>query len=162
MKKRLIITGISLAVLGTGMIVKKLRNKKNNEVKEIKEENIVTEEVAIDEEEPIIADVEDMEIVKEMNENNYVPHNKAKEIMLNTIKNICKKLCEIDKKLNDVNEEEYDIKIDRRMLVIKSYKKECAKKIRNLKRQLILRQKLIVTVRRCIIFTAKLYNKLNK
>ena len=162
MKKRLIITGISLAVLGTGMIVKKLRNKKNNEVKEIKEENIVTEEVAIDEEEPIIADVEDMEIVKEMNENNYVPHNKAKEIMLNTIKNIGKKLCEIDKKLNDVNEEEYDIKIDRRMLVIKSYKKECAKKIRNVKRQLILRQKLIVTVRRCIIFTAKLYNKLNK
>ena len=162
MKKRLIITGISLAVLGTGMIVKKLRNKKNNEVEEIKEDNIVTEEVAIDEEESIIIDVEDMEIVKEMNENNYVPHNKAKEIMLNTIKNIGKKLCEIDKKLNDVNEEEYDIKIDRRMLVIKSYKKECAKKIRNLKRQLILRQKLIVTVRRCIIITAKLYNKLNK
>jgi hypothetical protein len=31
MKKKLIIMGIGLAVVGTGMIVKKLRNKKNNE-----------------------------------------------------------------------------------------------------------------------------------
>ena len=63
MKKRMLLLGIGLAVVGTGMIVKKLRNKKNNEVEEIKEDNIVTEEVAIDEEEPIIIDVEDVEVV---------------------------------------------------------------------------------------------------
>ena len=48
MKKRIIIAGISLAVLGTGIIVNKLR-KRNNEVEELKEGDIVTEEVAIDE-----------------------------------------------------------------------------------------------------------------
>ena len=55
MKKRLIILGLGLAVVGTGMIVKKLRNKKNNEV----EETIETEEVE-----------EMVEMVKETEENN--------------------------------------------------------------------------------------------
>ena len=55
MKKRLIILGLGLAVVGTGMIVKKLRNKKNNEV----EETIETEEVE-----------EMVEMVKEAEENN--------------------------------------------------------------------------------------------
>ena len=61
MKKKLIIMGIGLAVVGTGMIVKKLRNKKNNEVEETIETEEVIEEMAID------AEVQDNEIIKEEN-----------------------------------------------------------------------------------------------
>ena len=71
MKKKLIIMGIGLAVVGTGMIVKKLRNK-NNEVEEIVEEETTMEteeleEVTVDEEDNIeILDCEE----------NYVPKYK--------------------------------------------------------------------------------------
>ena len=77
MKKKLIIMGIGLAVVGTGMIVKKLRNKKNNEVEETIEteeamdveiveeviENEVEEIVVDNEEESIIIDNDEIEVI---------------------------------------------------------------------------------------------------
>ena len=69
MKKKLIIMGIGLAVVGTGMIVKKLRNKKNNEVEETIEteeamDAEIVEEMVIDnEEETIIFDNDEIEII---------------------------------------------------------------------------------------------------
>ena len=62
MKKRLIILGLGLAVVGTGMIVKKLRNKKNNEVEEVIENEV--EEIVVDnEEESIIIDNDEIEVI---------------------------------------------------------------------------------------------------
>ena len=90
MKKKLIIMGIGLAVVGTGMIVKKLRNKKNNEVEEIVEEETTMEteeleEVTVDEEDNIeILDCEE----------NYVPKYK----MLYNLNN--KSIDKLQKKIN--------------------------------------------------------------
>ena len=58
MKKRLIMLGLGLAVVGTGMVINKLRKRNNEEVNEV-EETIETEEVE-----------EIVEIVKETEENN--------------------------------------------------------------------------------------------
>jgi hypothetical protein len=83
MKKKLIIMGIGLAVVGTGMIVKKLRNKKNNEVEETIETEEV-EEVTIDEEDNIeILDCEE----------NYVPkHEKIYKLNNKIINKLQKKI----------------------------------------------------------------------
>ena len=74
MKKKLIIMGIGLAVVGTGMIVKKLRNK-NNEVEEtIETEEAmdveIVEEVIENEVEEIVVDNEEDTLNEELNENN--------------------------------------------------------------------------------------------
>ena len=58
MKKRLIILGLGLAVVGTGMVINKLRKRNNEEANEV-EETIETEEVE-----------EMVEMVKETEENN--------------------------------------------------------------------------------------------
>ena len=58
MKKRLIILGLGLAVVGTSMVINKLRKRNNEEVNEV-EETIETEEVE-----------EMVEMVKETEENN--------------------------------------------------------------------------------------------
>ena len=58
MKKRLILLGLGLAVVGTGMVINKLRKRNNEEVNEV-EETIGTEEVE-----------EMVEMVKEAEENN--------------------------------------------------------------------------------------------
>ena len=58
MKKRLIMLGLGLAVVGTGMVINKLRKRNNEEVNEV-EETIETEEVE-----------EMVEMVKETEENN--------------------------------------------------------------------------------------------
>ena len=87
MKKKLIILGLGLAVVGTGMIVKKLRNKKNNEVEETieTEKAMETEEVTVDEEDNIeILDCEE----------NYVPKHK----MLYNLNN--KSIDKLQKKIN--------------------------------------------------------------
>ena len=66
MKKRLLILGLGLAVVGTGMVINKLRKRNNEEVNEV-EETIETNEIAIDEEvneeETVIVDEEDVEVI---------------------------------------------------------------------------------------------------
>ena len=76
MKKRLILLGLGLAVVGTGMIVKKIRKRNNEEVNEV-EETIETEEVAIDEEN-IEVNEEDIEVLD--CEDNYIPDNEDKKM----------------------------------------------------------------------------------
>ena len=89
MKKKLIMMGIGLAVVGTGMIVKKLINK-NNEV----EEKIVEEETTMETEE-----VEEITIDEEDNieildcEENYVPkHEKIYNLNNKIINKLQKKI----------------------------------------------------------------------
>ena len=59
MKKRLIMLGLGLAVVGTGIVINKLRKRNNEEEVNEVEETIVTEEVE-----------EMVEMVKETEENN--------------------------------------------------------------------------------------------
>jgi hypothetical protein len=64
MKKRLIMLGLGLAVVGTGMVINKLR-KRNNE-----EELNEVEEIIENEVEEIVVDNEEDTLNEELNENN--------------------------------------------------------------------------------------------
>ena len=76
MKKRLILLGLGLAVVGTGMVINKLRKRNNEEVNEV-EETIETDEIAIDEE-TIEVNEEDIEVLD--CEDNYVPNSDDKKM----------------------------------------------------------------------------------
>lgn len=84
MKKKLIIMGIGLAVVGTGMIVKKLRNKKNNEVEEVIENEV--EEIVVDNEEEISID-------EENNKEEFIENDKE-EKRINILKKLPKYILE--------------------------------------------------------------------
>ena len=84
MKKKLIIMGIGLAVVGTGMIVKKLRNKKNNEVEEVIENEV--EEIVVDNEEEISID-------EETNKEEFIENDKE-EKRINILKKLPKYILE--------------------------------------------------------------------
>ena len=114
MKKKLIIMGIGLAVVGTGIIVKKLRNKKNNKVEETMETEeamdveIVEEVIENEVEEIVVDNDEEIEILD--CEENYVPEeNKVKNFIMKRLERKINKLMERDRKLNDIDNEKFTV-----------------------------------------------------
>jgi hypothetical protein len=88
MKKRLIMLGLGLAVVGTGMVINKLRKRNNeeelNEVEEIIENEV--EEIVVDNEEEIAID-------KENNEEEFMENDKE-EKRINILKKLPKYILE--------------------------------------------------------------------
>ena len=91
MKKRMLLLGLGLAVVGTGIIVNKLR-KRNNEVEEtttvetVEENNEVEETVEVNEEE--ITTVETVEENNELEEMVNMVNEMSKEEVENMVENI--------------------------------------------------------------------------
>ena len=83
MKKRLILLGLGLAVVGTGMVINKLR-KRNNEVEEVIENEV--EEIVVDNEEEISID-------EENNKEEFIENDKE-EKRINILKKLPKYILE--------------------------------------------------------------------
>ena len=160
MKKLLAVAVIGLAGY---KLVKKLRNKNEevNEVEEMENEEVVEnveEEIVVDNDEEVI-EVEDVEVIDDMREKNHAT-NIIREFGKKIVKVIGNKLLQWDKILNDINEKDYEINVDKRMFIFNDYKNEYKRKIRKMKIELTIRRKLIKLVRYGIIINATIYNKL--
>lgn len=111
MKKKLIIMGIGLAVVGTGMIVKKLRNKKNNEVEEVIDVEIVEEVIENEVEEIVVDNDEEIEILD--CEENYVPKHEIlynlNNKSINKLQKKINKLLDKNKRLENINLNDYTV-----------------------------------------------------
>ena len=160
MKKLLAVAVIGLAGY---KLVKKLRNKNEevNEVEEMENEEVVEnveEEIVVDNDEEVI-EVEDVEVIDDMREKNHAT-NIIREFGKKIVKVIGNKLLQWDKILNDINEKDYEINVDKRMFIFNDYKNEYKRKIRKMKIELTIRRKLIKLVRYGIIINATIYNNL--
>ena len=167
MKKRLILLGLGLAVVGTGMVINKLR-KRNNEVEEtIETEEVmdveIVEEVIENEVEEIVVD-NDEEIEVLDCEENYVPKhkmiNKINKSLLAGMQYMGRKLVKLGNELNNIDENEYDVEVNEKMLIFNDYKKKCLRKIKFMKLKLSVRIKCVKIVYDLTNIVANICSKL--
>lgn len=163
MKKLLAVA--TIGVVGY-LVVKKIKERKNNDVEEVNEEmeneevvvENVEDEIVVDNDEETI-EVEDVEVIDDMKEEKCTT-NIVREFGKKIVKVVGNKLLQWDKTLNDINEKDYEINVDKRMFIFDDYKNEYKRKIRKMKIELTIRRKLIKLVRCGIIINAAIYNKL--
>lgn len=162
MKKLLAVA--TIGVVGY-LVVKKIKERKDNDVVEVNEE-MKNEEVVENAEEEIVVDndeetiiVEDIEVIDDMREKSHTP-NIIREFGKKIVEVIGNKLLQWDKTLSDINEKDYEINVDKRMFIFNDYKNEYKRKIRKMKIELTIRRKLIKLVRYGIVINATIYNKL--
>jgi hypothetical protein len=148
------------------MVINKLR-KRNNEEETIETEEAmdveIVEEVIENEVEEIVVD-NDEEIEVLDCEENYVPKhkmiNKINKSLLAGMQYMGRKLVKLGNELNNIDENEYDVEVNEKMLIFNDYKKKCLRKIKFMKLKLSVRIKCVKIVYDLTNIVANICSKL--